>query len=114
MSTQESIDPRWRCSMVPAYALVALFMFYIIAFLTTLSEVDEFIRETGGQHCFVYSNIRSYTAFHSIEISLVAVLTTITALLARRGHCRLSGGFCLLSFISMWLFTYFGAGDCAH
>jgi|GEM_PF-5238331 len=112
MSMQEPTDPRRRCSMVPAYALGALALLSSIEVLTSLSDIDEFIRQTGGGLCFVYSNVRIYATFHLIDSAFIAVLAMITARLARRGHCRFSIGFSLLSFMSFWLFTYLGAGGC--
>jgi len=99
MSTQEAADPRKRCSTVPALALATISIVFVVDLLTSLSNVEAFIKQTGGELCFVYSDIRIHTAFNAIETLFTAVLATATAALARRGHCRLSGGFCLLSFV---------------
>ena len=90
-----------RCSLIPVYAFTAFFLFELFGVLITLSETNDFITQTGGQLCWMYSSISTYITYNLAVAFAKVVSLLLIWRLAILGRCQLYAVVCLLMLASM-------------
>ena len=91
-----------NCSLIPPLVLAAFLVLGSVSLLVSIDDTKEFINRTGGQHCWLYSDINIYTEYYVAELGITGLAFAALLYAKKRNNCRWSMNI-MVSFLALWI-----------